>query len=86
MKHHNNYVYKDRMLRLNYSLQLPLMNLRKRLPKRVIVIEVPINNHRDNAKAITQLIQATKIDEKRNILIIGNDKIKYLRVKTKWFW
>ena len=68
------------------NLHITLMNLRKRLPKRVIIIEVPINEHTDNAGAVTQLIKLTKINVTRNVLVIGNDKIKVLRMKTKWFW
>jgi DNA polymerase III psi subunit len=61
------------------------MDIKKYLPKKVIVIEVPINAHVDNNKAVTDIVRQLKLDENKNILILGNDKIKYMRTKTKWF-
>ena len=63
-----------------------LMELKKYLPKKVIVIEVPTTTQSRNSVAVTTLIKQAKIDENRNVLVLDNDKIKYVRVKTKWFW
>ena len=60
------------------------MDYKKYLPKRVIVVEVPMNQDSNNSKAVTTLIKNAKLDKDKNILIIESD-IKHMRVRTKWF-
>jgi len=81
----NNYIYKD--IRQIYFVitHITLMQLKKYLPKKVTVIEVPINEHADNAKAVTDLIKRLELGEHKDFLVLSNDKIKTMRVRTKWF-
>jgi len=60
------------------------MNIKKYLPKKVIVVEVPMNQDATNTKATTALIKQAEIDKYKNVLVIESD-IKYMRVRTKWF-
>ena len=62
---------------------LTIMDYKKHLPRKVIIVEVPMNLNSTNSKATIDFITQVKTD--KDILLLESD-IKHVRVKHKRFW